>query len=571
MRISSQRAVQYAEFDVVSRLETARTEIETRFTEGGLVLVSVLDVVDRLIGALDDVSKVMDVSTGGDTTQHLLDTVATLRLLPTTELQRHDNLKKVLDVGQRVNPLIETMQETLRYLKIFAITTKITGAGLVEFSGFAEEIAERIHSANDQVTAFSAQLQTLHAQLVRASQVDEKTSSEHADTIPTLAEDLLKDASTIRQRQNDLATMARQVASLAHGVQGKVSKVLSSLQVGDITRQRIEHVQHGLQLLSSFSPRPAVEWSNDHQQRLANVVHVLLAAQMDDIVEEFTRQTATIIENIGSLSQDTREIDSLRRVTDGADTGVNFMAALQGSLSQTQVLVKHVEAGIRQATEVSLATTATAQELIGSIDGIRAVKTDIHYMALNANLRCSRLGEQGRSINVIAAELRIFAAKLDDTADSIGQELSALDQAAQQVNADIGDNPDHLSQRLDIAADNISLASRKMETHLSALAEHGDKIGSTIDGSARKLDFQQALGSILGECTGLLHERGDGDSLDTTGIEEAVHELSMQLMTIYTMASERETHQRIIPTEGASEAPQSADLDDDDLFADALF
>ena len=47
---------QTAEGELVSRLEGARSRIEQRFLDGGVVLLSVLDVLNRLVASLENLS-----------------------------------------------------------------------------------------------------------------------------------------------------------------------------------------------------------------------------------------------------------------------------------------------------------------------------------------------------------------------------------------------------------------------------------------------------------------------------------------------------------------------------------
>lgn len=45
-----------------------------------------------------------------------------------------------------------------------------------------------------------------------------------------------------------------------------------------------------------------------------------------------------------------------------------------------------------KANRVAQDTSATVRALLDGIETVRVIKTDIHYMALNSNLRCSKLG-----------------------------------------------------------------------------------------------------------------------------------------------------------------------------------
>jgi hypothetical protein len=414
-------------------LEAARSKVEERFLEGGTVLLSVMDVLNRLLSSLDNITKALDSGENGDAGADLRSTVKSLSDLPSAEKARRDALSSLAENGYSLRKHVNDMQETMRYLRTFAVTVKITGAGLAEFTGFAQEILERIYSGTDEVNRFAGQIESLEKEVKLALTFGANVSRSHADTIPAVANALDNDARKIAEHRQKLGIIARDVAAVARGVQSKVASTLSALQIGDITRQRIEHVQSTFTLLEEFLDGDEGRSLNaDARRRLQNVIQHLTAAQMNDMCRDFHRDSQNVVKTIASFGHDTQEIMRLRdQMSDGGQG--NFMRALESSVSAAHEIVKQVDAATQQADQVSQSTLGTTAKLLEAIGHIKSVKTDIHYMALNTNLRCSRLGEAGKSINVVTAELRIFAGKLDDSADAVVDGLPALEAARQPI------------------------------------------------------------------------------------------------------------------------------------------
>ena len=151
--------------DVSRTLEAARTEVEKRFLDGGAVLLSVMEVLNQLLSSLDRLTKALDSDGASDTTADLLQTVSGLSDLPGLEVRRQENFAVLAEAGSKLHTHVTDMQETMRYLRTFAVTVKITGAGIAEFAGFAEEILERIHSGTNEVNTFAQQLGALERDL----------------------------------------------------------------------------------------------------------------------------------------------------------------------------------------------------------------------------------------------------------------------------------------------------------------------------------------------------------------------------------------------------------------------
>ncbi|WP_434711427.1 chemotaxis protein [Rhizobium sp. YTUHZ045] len=575
--VTSNAAAYTSGREISQTLESARCQVEERFLEGGSVLLSVMDVLNRLLNSLESVAKALDDNEASDTSADLRATVESLLALPVTEENRQQALVSLAQTGRELRKHVADMQETMRYLRTFAVTVKITGAGLAEFAGFAQEILERIYSGTDEVNRFAAHLDSLEKEVKLAASFGVSVSKGYADTVPAVAEALRDDAAKIAEHRKNLGVIAREVGAIARGVQSKVSSTLSALQIGDITRQRIEHVQATFSLLEDFlTGEDGTRLETGARQRLQNVVHHLTAAQMSDMCVNFQRDSENVVKTIASFDHDMREILKLRDQmgAESGEAGGNFMRALESSVSAAHEIVKQVDTASRQADQVSHSTIGTAAKLSEAITNIRVVRTDIHYMALNTNLRCSRLGEEGKSINVVTAELRIFAGKLDESADAIVNGLPALEAAAGRVAPATDAAAGGLGESLTSAVGNIRSAANVMENELKVLAENGREVATKIGLLIGKLDFQHELGDVLARCADVLEGVAGTDVADISDLAEAIAPLDRKIFKLYTMVQERNIHRDIIPaSEESIPAPaETAKVEnDEDLFADALF
>ncbi|MEZ2127976.1 MULTISPECIES: chemotaxis protein [unclassified Sinorhizobium] len=562
--------------NISNTLEAARTQVEKRFLDGGAVLLSVMEVLNRLLTSLDQLTGALDNNDGADAGAELRATVLSLSELPALEDRRQEDLSLLAGAASKLRIHVSDMQETMRYLRTFAVTAKITGAGMAEFAGFAEEILERIHSGTKEVNNFADQLDILQKDVKIALTFGANLSRSYAETVPAVAEALQGDARKIAEHRRALAAIAQEAGTIAKDVQNKVAMTLSALQIGDITRQRIEHVQSALAYLDEFLAADGNRALDARtRDRIRNVIHHLTAAQMNDMCGDFERESQNVVKTIASFSYDTQEIlrlrDSMGRGHD--DSGGNSIRALEESVSAAHTIVKQVEEARQQADRVSQSTLATAGRLLQAVENIRAVKTDINYMALNTNLRCSRMGEEGRSINVVTAELRIFAAKLDESADALVTGLAELEKAAGRIAPVQEANAKGLDERLSFAIDNIRSAANTTEEELAVLSEHGREVASKIGLSISKLDFQHDLGDVLARCADELNDLAGPDFADISDLADHLGPLDQKIFKLYTMVQERNVHRGILAAgeESVVAAEPTKSDDDEDLFADALF
>lgn len=561
-----------------TKLTAAHARIEKRFLDGGAVLVSVMEILNELIGILDGMTGTLDGKTAEGTVAGLRKTIADLAQLPDTERKRQAGFESLSNMCSSTGGHIDDIHETIRYLKTFAVTVKIAGAGLAEFAGFADEIRERIQSGADEVSRFAANLEAMRLQLENARSFSSSTLSDFGTTIPPIIKGLTENSGRISTQHKEMADIAAQVKKIAQGVQGKIGSVLSSLQIGDITRQRIEHIQSMLQLLEEFvsSSEGAALDANEHIV-LREAVMQLASAQMDETAADFQRDCGKIFTSISSFTEDAARILSLRdELVDRTSKGdSNVLSLMERDIVEACKLAERVQGSSADADEVVLSVTQSAQELLRGIEVLRSIKIDIHYMALNSNLRCSKLGDAGRSVNVVSGEMRVFAGKLETPADAIVEDLQRVEAATHTLVQQGQGLSQDFTAPLTEALEAIRGARSQMEHGMEALAAEGQAVFSRISAAVVTLDFESELGSTFNECCGIAAQLSEGFDANVSAFADRIEGLATRVYKLYTMAQERDIHVRYLPAATASSTASSEAAakveDDDDLFADALF
>ncbi|OJF91423.1 hypothetical protein AX761_22510 [Rhizobium sp. 58] len=560
----------------MSRLESARSQIEQRFLAGGEILISVLDVLNRLLSTLDNLAKSLDAETAQSTADQLAQTVSQISLLPQLEHDRQQRLEDVTKTEKALRSYVDDMQETLRYLRTFAITAKITGAGIEDFAGFAEEIIERIQLGSTQVNQLSANILALGATLGIASTRGRQTLEGYRKSVPAIVASLSSNVSELGAQRRHLADIAARVSDLTRKVQGRVSVTLSAMQIGDITRQRIEHCQAAFSILDAYLDSPegrALPF--DELNRLSLVIRHLVSQQLNQITTDFDRESGTIVGTIAGFNTDIAgllELHGEMEPKGGAGTN-SAMRILERDVTAARTVVGDIEKAADAANELGCGTIATVRELLDGVETIKLIRTDIQYMALNTNLRCSRLGEEGRAINVVTGELRGFAGKLDETAQSILEELQVLQANATKLGDSQSetDRGEPLDTKLENALNAIRSAGDMMEEDLVVLRGCGYDIATKVTASVAKLDYRAQLGDVLTGCAQQAADLAAEDFPPTDGLEAALSDVGGKIAKVYTMVKEREVHAVIFGSAAAAPNLTVVSNDEDDLFESALF
>ncbi len=559
--------------EVGARLEAARGAIEGRFLEVGDVLSTVVDGMNALIGALD---RMRDGMSGGEVaaaTRQLGEASSTLKSLPEMLRERRGRLGDLVKVGDALSERIDEMRQHLAYLRVFGVNIKITSGGIVaagpEFAIFAQEICDCIELGRGQLDAFRADLSGLDTALRGALSQEDALGRRCEDLLPAVPDALSGQGDAVAAHQAPIGVRTRQVARLAREIRKKIGAALAALQIGDITRQRIEHVQLGLRLLAS--PQVAA-LPTEARDRLTGFVNRLLAAQLSATIEDFHRDVSRIGDNVGAIALDAGEILKLRDHAQGRSAGgeTSFLRGLEASVGQAFTLVDDIDAGERQAEQVGQAAAQSAQALSAQIAAIQNMRADVQMMALNTTLKCSRIGETGKPLGVIAIELRQHATHLQTSADRTLTALESLAASAegQAAQARGAGGAAQASAALRDAVDRIRTTGDAVEGDLADAAHQGGEVVEVLRRAAARFVFQRQIGDFLDQGADALARQAGPEDDRLDDVMAVLSPILADLARAYTMAQEREVHAAL--TAGLGEvvvetAAQTVE-DDDVLF-----
>lgn len=557
---------------ILSHLEQARGAIEGRFLEVGDVLSRIVDGANVLIDSLDRTRDRLTGDTVRAATNQLTDASMRLRSLPESLRERRDRIGDLMRAGGDLTVHIEDMRQHLAYLRVFGVNIKITSGGIAaagpEFAIFAQEICDCIELGRGQLDTFRADLAKLDEVLSAAVAHEERLRRRCEELVPAIPDALVSEASAVSAHQATVAEISSNVGELARGLRKKIGAVLGALQIGDITRQRIEHVQHGLVLLETFAEAQALP--AEARARLDGFMRRLLAAQLAATTRDFQTEVSRIGHNVSAIAGDADQIMRLRDHAQGraADGEGSFLAGLEASLVQASALVQDIDAGERLAEEVSRSAASAAHALATQIQAIQNMRADVQMMALNTTLKCARIGETGKPLGVIAIELRQHAGHLEMSA---ARTLAALEGLSMSAGASAGHDAEGgatlVAGALQSAVERFRTTGEEIDGDLAAAAREGEGVVDLLRRAVARFDFHGHVGSYLDKAASEL-DAGAGDNGPLDDLMPVLGPMLQSLARTYTMVQEREVHAAM--TADLGELPEPAApavlVDDDVLF-----
>lgn len=536
--------------------------LDTRFLRAGTALAHAVGMIDRVIGGLDGVVAALDERTAGVAVTDLRRVADALTALPARQAGRAGRMAAVGRISRALSDHVLDMHQTLRVLNIYGVNIKIAASGADQFVDFVEGMATKLSVGESELAGFIAQLKDLMRSVADVQQADRLLAAESATVVPEIPARLAGDAAALAAHLAGVAVVARTVAAIARRVQGKVAVVLGALQVGDSTRQRLEHVVAALQLLEACGgaapPDPAV----------AGHIDRLLAAQIEGARDDFARDTAAMLASLADLVPETDQLLALI-VEQGDGGGRDFLDRLERGIADVERVTGRLRDAERQSTAMVGIITDTVAGLTRRLAKVQRIRLQVQDIATNTRLLCRRHGTIGKAVAVIAVEVDVYAHRLAGTTECVARviadlkavEAALLDAADAQASGgrDMGDT---LAAALAVVRDACQ------RTGLVSMEGSDDArhLGALLMATMQELEREDAVTAALGRAAGTLAGRTPPAPM-TPGAEATLRELLPRIGAMYTMAQERTIHAAfLLPGMDGVGAPVVDDDDDDGLF-----
>ena len=538
--------------------------MDAHFMRAGTTLASAIETIDRIITAIDGVTGALDESVAGIAVVNLQEVAAELADLPQVQQERDADMVRVSGASRMLRDHIMEMRQALRVLHIYGLNIKIAASGEPAFVGFVDSMGHRLAVGEEHLEGFLTKLKDLKDSVGAVQQAGRLVAKEARQVVPAVPDRLSEHAGALHQHLGTTAAMAQRVAVIARTVQGRVATMLGALQVGDSTRQRLEHVVSALQILDAASAALAP----DARHEAAAVVQTMLAAQLEASAVDFDRDTRLLVDALRALSPDTTELLGVIE----SDTGSNgrpFLVQIDKAVGEVASITRQLQDADGRSIAMLGMIGETVAELTGRLALLQRVQFDVQDIATNTRLLCRRHGDLGKAVSVVAGEVDVHAQSLGRAMSGIRQpldELAMVNSAlvAKRAAADTRDLGSKLSDALAV----IREGCQKTEAAVRVGGDDARQIMELLSAVGDEIGAEMALGGKMRDAAAVLAAApslGDPSPAATAALMEVLPRIG----ALYTMAQEREVHAAALPAHLAgpvSVATPAEDDDDDGLF-----
>ncbi|WP_146002689.1 hypothetical protein [Telmatospirillum siberiense] len=575
--------------DSQSTLQSAFAPIERIFQQVGEELSAAVSSLQRITETCGDLSQRMAEEALAASTARLDAAAAQVSKLADSANSGQASLVSLVSLTGGIEERILRLSRTIGEVQILGINAKIEAAHVtardVDFSVFTREIGRLAELAADGLGKLSVELVSLGRLIDKARADQEDFERENQQSLTAIGHRLEANLQKVMERQQAALAASAGLAAHSERISGRVAKVVADLQIADITRQRVEHVIHGLDVVNGLfeSGSVAAQEALDDEHRLPIVATIcrLEAAQLQNAEGDFSREIGQIINNLKGLAGDAEMVRQQGAAVCGSAEGTSFLAELGRDLDQAKTLLQRYAEAHAAIEGVTRSVSSGVSEMVKYLAAVHSIEADMRVMGLNATLKCGRLGTEGRALSVIAQELRVFANRTADDGAVIMQGLEKLIAEAESLNRGGQDgesvNISHLIEEMTDSVHSLELANDDLARPMASLERDSHLIGRALDETVARItehpECVEGLREVVRHLQRMAAVVPQGGFDDLGQIKDRVLAL---MKGRYTMASEHEIHSLFdqldgsgsieIPAAKADKAPSPPTDIDDFLF-----
>lgn len=466
-------------------------------------------------------------------------------------------------IGQHTaeaSALLKPLFKHIQMITIIARSARIEAASLdgdrEGFLAFTQEAYDLGKAVQGSIEGCARDQQRLAEAVATASGRQKEFEGRYRDQLVSGGAELASAYSGLREQRSKSTHLAEIAGTSTRKIAEAVGSAIIALQAGDSTRQRLEHVCHGLRLAMGDAPTlvPDMTQAGDG----ARAICQLQAAQLKDAQREFGGDIGQIVRTFASILGDAKGVVGQGHQLFGGEEGASssFLTRIKETLAHASTLISTCENSGRSVDDALAIVEDTLAKFRQAIAGLGEAVVDITLIGMNASLKAGHLGAKGSAFVVIANELKATADQVSAGASRLKPVLDAIERSANELKElRVDGDPSQLGK----LEPQILQALREVETGNERLGKLMSRLaceGAEFEGLMKSA---QALMTALGEGSAALPAvaaRLEQANAVAHRLELDVQQQSALdgLFARYTMERERVVHREFLARIGVASA-----------------
>lgn len=499
------------------------------------------------------------------------DTIDTLQKAESESRRNTETLRNVQGKLADLDSRVDAFSKTFRSLRVLCIFIRIESAGLGDrdpgFQTVADEVGKlssEIEEQRDKLLLNSKNLNQLIEGSLSKLVGLEITQQKQAGIV---IDKTMSGLESIRKQHELSSAAAGRISTSYEEVSRRIGEIVFSLQIHDITRQRLEHVQQALFGLASDSQRRPDGWWRRLGFNLREVgartlkglhlaadVSALQTAQLNHARSELVSAVKNILDNLHTLADLVAEITRETSMLAGTvnENKDSFLSEVEeGFSSASSALKVYGEAG----EEVSQATGSVAdmlKNMSAHAGHIESIGAKIKLIALNAIVKSNHIGSEGATLGILADEIHHLSIDTCKRTEKSSEAIRAIISSSESLYAsaeekETGNEIISINAGLGTNLKNMHEVNRNIFSLLTRIDALGDSLSADLRGVIDEVGVHGKMERVIDSVvSGLEKIVAFSRSAETAAGKNSSVERMKELEAAYTMSEEREIHSSLM-------------------------
>lgn len=478
--------------------------------------------------------------------------------------QSHENctmLEQVMKLLEQVSEPLEGFQKMYKALRMLSISTKIessrlgeTGTGFLTLALDVEKLSHLVNEKSASILNHRQALLQMIGENLKAVRTSE--SSQEADLSGVLARTTQR-LEELESVNNRCSTFGTTISEISVEVSNNISEVVASVQMHDMTRQQIEHIEDALKLLAGKLETAEGNSSSDESFRRLVMetgdICELQSAQLRHAANELCTAVESIISNLREIAGKQTMMASQTLETSGMTdpSGGSFVEHLNSGLAAVTSALTRCAQADRDMSATMKKVGDTMQEITGFVTDIEDIGSEIDLIALNSQIKAAHTGTEGAALGVLAEAIKRLSVDAVLQTEAVSRTLLQINGTTSRLFGETLEETEQLSTRVSVMEQELAVileALGAMNADLVALLDELNgrvyALAGDIDQATAVLDVHERAGRMADEVEASL----DTIVAQARAIAPASREFKENLRHMeerYTMQSERHIHEAI--------------------------
>ncbi|WP_372839392.1 hypothetical protein [Phaeovulum sp.] len=526
--------------DITARLAAPRAAIERDFLQMGEKLIA----CTRLLGEVSEAYAQMSGALAGPEFAGLVEALRNISghvaRLNQSSMANRAFLAELSDLTGQFPNKIAGLSKAVRTLRMFFVTARVAAATISDrennLSQFAEEFTRLGGLLESNVASFADAFLGMRDSLDAARAMNEQIGAEHRQLLCGIGAEQARNLAAMESQRIWAEARIAAHGALSERISARVARAVCTLQVGDSTRQRVEHIEAACQKTEGI----------DDSATLASA-YALMAAQLQGAITDFDAEIAELAASLEDLAREAVAMLQSAETDAGSllSTGDAAFGAINASVLQIARMLERYErsdAALSVAIDQLVAAVGNMLEHVSAFEDIRQA---VRLISLNATIRAKVLDEDGQAFRQVAKELRILN---DETSAPVEEVMQNLKKSADVLQGflDAGTRRDDRHQAgardiLESAREKIDNISSVLRDRAAFMSGTGAEVVARLRDAARTASDQQDFCRDWRALEGELQSAALRTHPNEGGFDGQADIIS-EIYKIYTIKVERDIH-----------------------------